>query len=55
MLSKLEKTDNCLQNPTSTVKPLNFTRDLISLILQVMKIREVKYSQQLKFYIDSDS
>ena len=38
-----------------TVKPLNFARDLISLILQVMKIREIKYPRMFKFYIDSNS
>ena len=38
-----------------TVKPLNFARDLISLILQVMKIREIKYPRKFKFYIDSNS
>ena len=42
-----------LQLPT--VKPLNFTRDLISLILQVMKIREIKYPLKFKSYIDSNS
>ena len=36
----------------NTVKPLNFARDLISLILQVMKIREIKYPRKFKFYID---
>ena len=39
----------------NTVKPLNFARDLISLILQVMKIREIKYPRKFKFYIDSNS
>ena len=39
----------------STVKPLNFARDLISLILQVIKIREIKYPRKFKFYIDSNS
>ena len=38
-----------------TVKPLNFARDLISLILQVRKIREIKYPRMFKFYIDSNS
>ena len=38
-----------------TVKPLNFARDLISLILQVIKIREIKYPRKFKFYIDSNS
>ena len=38
----------------NTVKPLNFTRDLISLILQV-KIREIKYLQKFKFCIDTNS
>ena len=32
-----------------TVKPLNFARDLISLILQVMWIRKIKYPQKFKF------
>ena len=36
----------------STVKPLNFARDLISLISRVMKIREIKYPQMFKSYID---
>ena len=35
-----------------TVKPLNFVRDVISLILWVMKIREIKYLQKFKYYID---
>ena len=39
----------------TTVKPLNFAKDLISLILQVMKIREIKYPQKFKFYIDGNS
>ena len=38
-----------------TVKPLNFARDLISLILQVMKIREIRYPRKFKLYIDSNS
>ena len=38
-----------------TVKSLNFARNLILLILQVMKIHEIKYPQKFKFYIDSDS
>ena len=42
-------------NSHDTVKPLNFARDLISLILQVMKIREIKYPRKFKFYIDSNS
>ena len=29
-----------------TVKPLNFPRDLISLISQVMKIRKIKYPRK---------
>ena len=33
----------------STVKPLNFARDLISLILQVMKIREIKTRESSNF------
>ena len=32
-----------------TVKPLNFAGDLISLILQVTKIRKIKYSKHLNF------
>ena len=33
-----------------TVKPINFARDLISLILQVVKIQEIeKYLQKFKF------
>ena len=39
----------------STVKPLHFARDLISLILQVMKIHKIKYLWKFKFYIDSNS
>ena len=39
----------------STVTPLNFARDLISLILQVMKIGKIKYPQKLIFYIDSNN
>ena len=39
----------------NTVKPLNFAGDLISLILQVMKIGEIKYPRKFKFYIDSNS
>ena len=48
---------NFLQLPTSktTVKPLYFARDLISLISLVMEIREIKYPQNFKFYIDSNS
>ena len=38
-----------------TVKPLNVARDLISLILQVMKICKTKYSQKFKFCIDGNS
>ena len=38
-----------------TEKPLNFARDLISLRLQVLKIREIKYPRMFKFYIDSNS
>ena len=44
-----------MNNDQATVKPLNFARDLISLILQVMKIREIKYPRKFKFYIDSNS
>ena len=36
----------------STIKPLNFARELISL---VMKIREIKHQQKFKVYIDSNS
>ena len=32
-----------------TVEPLIFAMDLILLILQVMKIREIKYPQSLNF------
>ena len=39
----------------NTVKPLNFAGDLISLILEVMKICEIKYPRKFKFYIDSNS
>ena len=39
----------------NTVKPRNFARDLISLILQVMKIRTIKYPRKFNFYIDSNS
>ena len=35
-----------------TVKLLNFARDLI---LQVVKIRKIKYQQKFKIYIDSNS
>ena len=38
-----------------TVKPFDFARDLILLILQVTKIREIKYSWKFKFYIVSNS
>ena len=38
-----------------TVQLLNFVRDLISLISLVMKIRKIKYSHKLIFYIDSNS
>ena len=33
----------------STLKPLNFTSDLILLILKVMKIHKIKYLQKFKF------
>ena len=36
-------------------KPFNFARDLISLILQTMKIRKIKYLQKFKCYFDSNS
>ena len=36
-------------------KTLNFTRDLFSLILQVMKICKTKYLWKFKFYTDSNS
>ena len=39
-------------NQCHTVKPLNFARDLISLISRVMKIHEIKYPQMFKSYID---
>ena len=40
---------------SSTVKPLYFARDLISLISLGMEIREIKYPQNFKSYIDSNS
>ena len=36
-------------------KPLNLARDLISPILQMMKIGKIKYLRKFKFYIDSNS
>ena len=34
---------------TCTVKPLNFARDFISSILQVVKIRKIKYLWKVEF------
>ena len=44
-----------VQGHVGILKPLNFARDLISLISLVMKIREIKYLQNFKFYINSNS
>ena len=39
----------------TTWKPLNFAGDLISQILQVIKILEIKHPRTFKFYINSNS
>ena len=38
-----------------TVKSLNSARDSILLILQMKKIHKIKYSRNIKFYIESNS
>ena len=44
-------TYSCFINVEYSVKPLNFAKDLILLILQEMYIREIKYPQKFNLYI----
>ena len=56
-----ERTESTVQRQMyyrqSTVKPLNFAHagDLISLVLQMIKIRKIKYLWKFKPYIDGNS
>ena len=46
-LSNLQFRENSKSTILYYVKPINFTRDLISLILQVMTIHKIKYLQTI--------